>query len=228
MFYRSRIQQVPANHTRLASPSKEPVTSMKTLFRSTLLLSALSLAIPGLVLADTKKEAKKEAKTAPAGPIDLNSASQSQLESLNGVGPATAKKIIAGRPYAAVSDLSKAGVSAATIAKIMPMVMVGKAATAPVAAPVPAAKTPAPVATPAAAPAPAPAAAAKTTPKQPTAANNAACGANMVWANLESKVYHMPGDRWFGNTKKGQCMTEADATKAGYRAAKEGAAKKKS
>src|SRR5450432_4028003 len=99
---------------------------MKTLFRSTLLLSALSLAIPGLVLAD----AKKDAKTAPAGPVDLNNATQSQLEALNGVGPATAKKIIAGRPYTSVSDLSKAGVSAATIAKIGSQVTVGKPAVA--------------------------------------------------------------------------------------------------
>lgn len=202
---------------------------MKTLFRSTLLLTALSLAIPGLVLADSKKEAKKEAKTAPAGPIDLNNASQSELESLNGVGPATAKKIIAGRPYGSVADLSKAGVSAATIAKITPMVMAGKAAAAaaPAAAPVAKAPTAVPAAVPAATPAAAPAAAAKTMPAQPTAANNAACATNMVWANLESKVYHVAGDRWFGNTKKGQCMTEAAAQAAGYRAAKEGAAKKK-
>jgi len=196
---------------------------MKNLLRSGFLLLALSLAVPGLMLADSKKDAK----TAPAGPIDLNNATQSQLESLNGVGPATAKKIIAGRPYAAVGDLSKAGVSAATIAKITPMVTVGKPAAAP-ATPAPA-PAPAAKATPAAsAPAPAATTTAKTTPKQPTAANNAACGASMVWANTDSKVYHMPGDRWFGNTKKGQCMTEADAQKAGYRAAKEGAAKKKS
>ena len=202
---------------------------MKTLFRSTFLVFALCLAIPGLVLADTKKEAKKVAKTAPAGPVDLNNASQSELEALNGVGPATAKKIIAGRPFASVGDLSKAGVSAATIAKITPMVMVGKVAAPAAPAPVP---VPAPASAPAAkttAPAaPTAAPAAKTTPAQPTAANTAACSTNMVWANTDSKVYHMSGDRWFGNTKKGQCMTEADAQKAGYRAAKEGAAKKKS
>ena len=202
---------------------------MKTLFRSTLLLSVLSLAIPGLVLADTKKEAKKEAKTAPAGPVDLNNATQSELEALNGVGPATAKKIIAGRPYTAVGDLSKAGVSAATIAKISPMVMVGKAAaaTTPAVAKVPAATPAAPAVTPAAAPAAAATKAAKTTPAQPTAANTSACATTMVWANTDSKIYHTSADRWFGNTKKGQCMTEAAAQAAGYRAAKEGAAKKK-
>ncbi len=34
------------------------------------------------------------------------------------------------------------------------------------------------------------------------------------------------GDRWYGNTKHGKYMTEADAIKAGYRESKERPAKK--
>src|SRR5208282_6140232 len=59
--------------------------------------------------------------------VDLNSAGEKDLETLPGVGAATAKKIIAGRPYSSASDLSKAGVSAATIKKITPLVTVGNA-----------------------------------------------------------------------------------------------------
>src|SRR5271154_3279369 len=59
--------------------------------------------------------------------VDLNSASEKDLETLPGVGEATAKKIIAGRPYSSTSDLSKASVSAATIKKITPLVTVGNA-----------------------------------------------------------------------------------------------------
>lgn len=40
-----------------------------------------------------------------------------------------------------------------------------------------------------------------------------------VWVNTESGVYHK-GGKWFGTTKQGKFMTEQEATKAGYRAAK--------
>ena len=46
--------------------------------------------------------------------LDLNKATVDELEEqLSGVGPATAKKIVAGRPYSSVDDLAKAGVSQA-------------------------------------------------------------------------------------------------------------------
>lgn len=38
--------------------------------------------------------------------ININDASQSQLESLTGVGPVTAKKIISGRPYQNITELT--------------------------------------------------------------------------------------------------------------------------
>lgn len=62
--------------------------------------------------------------------IDLNAASQKELESIKGVGPATAKKIVAGRPYKSVDDLSKAGLSAKQVEAIKPFVTVGSAALA--------------------------------------------------------------------------------------------------
>lgn len=37
--------------------------------------------------------------------ININSASQSELESLSGIGPATAKKVIENRPYSDIKDL---------------------------------------------------------------------------------------------------------------------------
>ena len=42
---------------------------------------------------------------------------------------------------------------------------------------------------------------------------------NMVWANKNTKVYHKEG-QFYGKTKQGQFMTEADAQKAGYKEAK--------
>lgn len=40
-----------------------------------------------------------------------------------------------------------------------------------------------------------------------------------VWVNTASGVYHCPGTRWYGNTKRGEYMAQAEAQKKGYRPA---------
>jgi hypothetical protein len=177
---------------------------------------ALLLSVAAPVFASQAAGGKSAAK-APAGPVNVNTASEAELVALPGIGPATAKKIIAGRPYASVSDLSKAGVSKSTMDKIASMVTVGSGAAA--AAPAP--SRPAPPAT----PPPAISAPSSSTPTSTRTASAPATAQQppapgMVWVNLETKVFHREGDRYYGNTKHGKFMTEADAVKAGYHEAK--------
>jgi hypothetical protein len=47
----------------------------------------------------------------------------------------------------------------------------------------------------------------------------AAKASGKVWVNTETGVYHKAG-HWYGATKQGKFMTEQEAIKAGYRAAK--------
>jgi nucleoid-associated protein YgaU len=109
--------------------------------------------------------------------------------------------------------------------------------------PTPTAAAPAPAPTPAATPAPAPAAPtvartapspAAPAPRAPSAGTPAGSGQfateaeaknhcpsdTVVWANLNSKIYHFSGTHNYGNTKSGAYMCESETSAAGVRAAK--------
>ncbi|MBV8201190.1 MAG: helix-hairpin-helix domain-containing protein, partial [Acidobacteria bacterium] len=158
---------------------------------------------------------------APKPKVDLNTASEKDLETLPGVGPATARKIVAARPYALVEDLARAGIAASVIAKLAPYATAGPATppATPASTPVTGSGVPAKAGPPPAAASATPPAASLGNPAPPPPAPG------MVWVNLDTKVYHFPGDRWYGKTKHGQYMTETGAIKAGYRASKSGAKK---
>lgn len=145
-------------------------------------ISSTTIArLKSLVTVDGAKQSYTVAKpittdTAKTRAIDINTAKESTLEDVPGVGSAYAKKIIAGRPYKSVNDLVKAGIPQSTVDKLRTLVAVGRPFEAP--------------------------------PEK-----------GMVWVNLDSKRYHKETSAWYGRTKNGKYMSEADAIKAGYQAA---------
>lgn len=217
---------------------------MKAILARIALCFSVALLIGGAAATaraaqSSSKSATKAAST--AAKVDLNTATEKDLDALPGVGAATAKKIIAGRPYSSVDGLSKAGISAATIKKITPLVTAGGSTAAAASAPAqPAAASkpkstkasssssaaaasasqPAPAA-PAAQPAPTPAKASASSAPSASPASAGTPGPGQVWVNLDSGVYHYPNTRYYGKTKSGKYMSEADAMKAGYHAAKD-------
>ena len=193
----------------------------KPLYQVPVLLLAIAFAVSwsaGQAAKDKDKPAQAQQQTASTK-VDLNTASEKELDTLPGVGPATAKKIISNRPYSSVDDLKKAGVSENEMNKIREMVTVSSPAssskaetgsTGSKASQSSSSRTAEP---------------ASAVPQSDKPAAAPPPGSGMVWVNLDSKVYHREGDPWYGKTKHGKYMTEAEAQKAGYRAAKTGKGK---
>ena len=63
----------------------------------------MGVAVGGGSVAGVSIQAGSQSQ--PGGQVNINSASQSELEALPGIGPVTAAKIIASRPYQTIDDL---------------------------------------------------------------------------------------------------------------------------
>jgi competence ComEA-like helix-hairpin-helix protein len=75
-------------------------------------IACLCFAIVGAAQAPEKSPKSKEAASAarstakrPDKPVDINNATEKELITLPGVGPKTAKEIVAARPFRTIDDL---------------------------------------------------------------------------------------------------------------------------
>ncbi len=86
-----------------ATPAQTaPATATATPARPT---TAAPAAAPAAAATAAAPAATPAARPASAGKVDINSATEAQLDSLFGIGPVRAKAIVAGRPYADLRDL---------------------------------------------------------------------------------------------------------------------------
>jgi DNA polymerase III gamma/tau subunit len=183
---------------------------------------------------ETKKEKaaeKKESKKKTAAETGKKTVKQCQAEwrankAANQAKGVTEKAYVEQCRAGGAAMTPPAAAPAATKKMTSPAPAPAKKMAAPEPAPAPAKKMTSPAAAPAK-----PAASAEPAPAtgKPAGANQYAAESmakahcrtgTVVWANLDSKIYHFAGTHAYGQTKKGAYMCEKDATAQGMRAAK--------
>jgi competence protein ComEA len=113
------------------SPDVDPRLAEAQLNLAAKLVDAQLIRVPrrGDVAAASGATGATGGARASPGPLDLNTATVEQLDTLPGIGPVTAQKIVASReqqPFRKVDDLvTRKIVSAATLAKFRSLVTVG-------------------------------------------------------------------------------------------------------
>ena len=76
-------------------------------------------------LKELQRQGKKD--KSPQDSLDLNTATEKELQSIKGIGPVLAERIIAGRPYKTVDDLLKVkGIGSKKLEKIRSYFVIGK------------------------------------------------------------------------------------------------------
>lgn len=174
---------------------------------------------PGIPPARSHRAAPEPTTASTSGKVDLNTASEEQLQELPGIGVAYSKRIVANRPYASVDELNKAGLPVSTLNKIEGLVVVHTSRSAR--HEIPAAKRERSTADNSEKPS------ARDTRKTETEAQNTsykseteienASDQGLVWLNTESKIYHRSSSRWYGKTLNGKFVTESEAKQEGAR-----------
>ena len=100
----------PVRSSTLASQSTSPQETIdihRTLRSLALATTLLFTAFPVFSL---QTHTKPPAATAPAGKIDINTATANQLKAFPGIGEVYSKRIIDGRPYASKNLLISRGI----------------------------------------------------------------------------------------------------------------------